>query len=156
MKNRVEADIRIWIEDYRLKTELTLGKVIKATFAQTSCSWYFDQEDVAPRGRPRRRSRSRTSERREQSRKRGKEKNKEKRKEPRQQPQPQPKTATKMWNGELLCKAWNAGHCSSKESDCKHKQRHLCSVIVKENGRVCGMHNHRAIEHKRGNQRRSN
>ena len=62
LKNRVEADIRIWIEDYRLKTELTLGKVIKATFAQTSCSWYFDQEDVAPtRGRPRKRSRSQTS-----------------------------------------------------------------------------------------------
>ena len=51
---------------------------------------------------------------------------------PKNQTQPQPRTAAKMRNGEWLCKAWNAGQCSSKESDCPKKHRHLCSVVVKE------------------------
>ncbi len=29
LKNHVEADIRIWTADYRLKTDFTLGKVFK-------------------------------------------------------------------------------------------------------------------------------
>ena len=42
VRNRTEADVRIWIDEFRLKTSLSLGKVIKATYVQTANAWYYD------------------------------------------------------------------------------------------------------------------
>ena len=53
--------------------------------------------------------------------------------------------AAKLADGTKLCDDWNRGGCSQ---NCHKKLTHACSFIVKENGRACGMRNHRAINHK--------
>ena len=61
-----------------------------------------------------------------------------------------------MKNGKWRCKAWNEGQCSSKEGGGPKKQRHLCSVAIREDDRVCGIHDHHAFEHEQGGRSRSN
>ena len=51
-----------------------------------------------------------------------------------------------MRNGERICREWNLGKCTAKEADCPRRYRHCCSILTKENGRVCCMNNHRACE----------
>ena len=58
--------------------------------------------------------------------------------------------ADRMRNGERICRQWNAAWCTPDERDCPKHMRHCCSVVIMETGRVCGMYNHRACEHRWG------
>lgn len=150
LKNRAEADIRIWIDEYRLKTSMSLGKVIKATYLQTANAWYYDEKDVEPqRGRTRRRSPSEDTRGRDRqatgagTRGRGNNSGGNRASDGRKE------TADMMRNGDRICREWNRGGCTDREADCPKRYKHCCSVVTKQNGRVCGMNNHRACDHKR-------
>ena len=167
LENRVDADVRIWVEEYRLHREKTLGKIVAQVFEQTATSWYYDDLDqapkairggqAAPRRQPsrsrRRRNRGRDSrsqpQRRRRRSKRTRTSPRRTRTSPRQpsETSPPPRRASRLRSGEALCTVWNAkpGGCSEP---CPRKKRHLCSVIQRGSGRVCGMYNHRACNHK--------
>ena len=57
LRNRIEADLRLLIDNYRLRTDLSFGKVMKDIYAQTTSSWHYDASDRPPT--PAARSRSR-------------------------------------------------------------------------------------------------
>lgn len=150
LRNRVEADIRIWIDNYRLQTSKTLGKVIKACFEQTASSWYYDEEDIPPSGSGRARGRPRSKDSRSSHGKKDKKRKgsgaKPKGNEKKQEEKKRPISDT-MRNGERICREWNLGRCRDKEADCPKRYKHVCNIMTKKNGRVCGMYNHRACEH---------
>jgi hypothetical protein len=155
VRNRTEADVRIWIDEFRLKTSLTLGKVIKSTYIQTANAWYYDDKDVEPqRGRTRRRSPS--DKPRDRGRNQatgsggasGKGSGGADRRRGDQRTDRNVELADQMRNGDRICREWNAGKCTPDEKDCPKRMKHCCSVLIKKNGRVCGLNNHRACEHK--------
>ena len=153
IKNRVEADIRLVVEQYRLRT-LSIGKVMQMTFNQTASSWHYDEEEQpVPRGRERERRRSptrspRRKDRKDRPRRAGGDRGDSKSSADKHRKSGVGETSKTMRNGELLCPDWNRGKCTEKESDCRKKMRHLCNVVIKKSGRVCAMHNHRGCEHK--------
>ena len=148
LENRVEADVRIWVEEYRLQTDRTFGKIISHVYTQKANSWYYDTLDKTPdakqRGRRRGRRDDSSSEHRDR---RQSDRRRESPQQSRGQPPPNPRKGSCMRNGDKLCAAWNASATGCKEP-CAKGNKHLCSILLKGNGRVCGMRNHRACNHR--------
>ena len=124
LQQRDERERQLWVERYRF-SNLPLGQVIEQTMLELDHAWEIvETEDFSAAAIARERP--------------------EKPNKP-NAPSKIGKFAAKLKDGTRLCPDWNSGGCSEK---CLKKFLHACSYIVKENGRVCGMRNHRACNHK--------
>ena len=52
-------------------------------------------------------------------------------------------TVKSLKSGAPLCPEWNLGRCHKER--CSQGFTHACNIMVKKNGRACGLRNHRAI-----------
>ena len=147
LENRVEADVRIWVEEYRLQTDRTFGKIISKVYTQTASSWYYDALDKTPNAKQKGRRRGRRDSSSEHRDRRQGDRRRDSPQRSRGQPSSHPRRASRMRNGDKLCAAWNASAEGCSEP-CPRGRKHLCSILLKGNGRVCGMRNHRACNHK--------
>ena len=118
------------------------GEDLKAVYTETGSAWQYDEEeDPAPQGR--RSSRAGEVERADSQPRARLEPAKADKK---RKPNLVGKFAAKQMDGAKLRAAWNDNRCV--QGKCKRSEIHACSIIAKENGRVCGMRNHRACDHK--------
>jgi hypothetical protein len=57
------------------------------------------------------------------------------------------KCSLTMKDSTRLCRAFQAGQCRSKGTECPNG-KHQCAVLVRDTGRVCGLKNHGAAQHR--------
>jgi hypothetical protein len=153
LENRVEADIRIWTEEFRLQTGKTLGKIISQVYTQTAASWYYDVMDrtptkSAPPGKPDRGRQRSSSRHRGNSGSRNDRRRRDRDSPERPRRPSQARKASRMRNGDRICKDWNDKNNGCSEP-CPKGQKHVCNIVtIASKNRVCGMANHRACNHK--------
>ncbi len=52
-----------------------------------------------------------------------------------------------MKDGAKLCRAFQIGTCRNNDLECQHGA-HKCAVLISKAGRVCGLKNHGAWNHR--------
>ena len=146
VQTRDEAERKIWVEKIRMPgNRKTLGEIIAATAQAREQSWVFEPRPAAAAG--------------------GQSQSGAAAIKPTPKSLPAPSTPPKgppagsgavvgsfaktTKDGTAICAAWNSGGCTAK-GPCSGNKLHVCAVIAKQSGRVCGLNNHRGCEHAKG------